>query len=154
MRGRSLRFHYKLSRVKQAVVSLGGRWVRPQAIIPVTLIGPTGTVVLDAHLDTGADDTVFPDTVASRAGIDLTNAPIGEAVGIGLNPVQIRYGEVVLRMLQGNERREWRAWAGFCPFPLSRPLLGFAGYLQFFTATFHGDREEVELTVNALYPGT
>lgn len=25
---------------------------------------------------------------------------------------------------------------------------------QFFTATFLGDREEVELTVNRLYPGT
>ena len=35
-----------------------------------------------------------------------------------------------------------------------RPLIGFAGFLQFFTATFHGDREQVELTVNALYPGT
>jgi hypothetical protein len=33
-------------------------------------------------------------------------------------------------------------------------LYGFAGFLQFFTAKFEGDREEVELTVNSLYPGT
>jgi hypothetical protein len=33
-------------------------------------------------------------------------------------------------------------------------MVGFAGFLQFFTATFHGDREEVELTVNMAYPGT
>jgi hypothetical protein len=33
-------------------------------------------------------------------------------------------------------------------------LLGFAGFLQFFTATFRGDREEVELAVNVLYPGS
>jgi hypothetical protein len=33
-------------------------------------------------------------------------------------------------------------------------LLGFAGFLQYFTATFFGDLEEVELTVNAAYPGT
>ena len=32
-------------------------------------------------------------------------------------------------------------------------LLGFAGCLQFFDALFHGEREEVELTVNGLYPG-
>jgi hypothetical protein len=32
--------------------------------------------------------------------------------------------------------------------------LGFAGFLQYFTATLHGDREQVELAVNALYPGT
>ncbi len=52
------------------------------------------------------------------------------------------------------EVRQWRAWVAFAPPPFSNPLLGFAGCLQFFTATFHGDREEVELTVNRLYPGT
>jgi hypothetical protein len=57
-------------------------------------------------------------------------------------------------LAQGRERREWRAWIGFTPAHLFRPVLGFAGCLQFFTATFHGDREEVELAVNALYPGT
>lgn len=36
-------------------------------------------------------------------------------------------------------------WVGFSP-AISRPLFGFAGFLQFFTATFHGDREQVELT--------
>jgi hypothetical protein len=41
----------------------------------------------------------------------------------------------------------------FTPVRLWRPILGFAGCLQFFTATFHGDREEVELVINALYPG-
>jgi hypothetical protein len=33
------------------------------------------------------------------------------------------------------------------------PLLGFAGVLQFFDADFRGAREEVELTINSLYPG-
>ena len=33
------------------------------------------------------------------------------------------------------------------------PTLGFAGFLQFFTATFYGDLEEVERAVNRLYPG-
>jgi hypothetical protein len=37
---------------------------------------------------------------------------------------------------------------------MQQPILGFAGFLQYFTATFIGDREEVELTVNSLYPGT
>ena len=44
-------------------------------------------------------------------------------------------------------------WVGFTSAPLRQPLLGYAGFLQFFTATFHGDREEVELAVNAAYPG-
>jgi hypothetical protein len=37
---------------------------------------------------------------------------------------------------------------------LKQPLLGFAGCLQFFDALFHGAREDVELSVNSLYPGT
>ena len=40
------------------------------------------------------------------------------------------------------------------PARLIYPLLGFAGCLQYFRANFMGDREEVELTVNSLYPGT
>jgi hypothetical protein len=66
----------------------------------------------------------------------------------------VRYATVTLRLTDGIERREWTAWVGFTRAPLRRPLLGFAGFLQFFTATFHGDREEVELAVNSLYRGT
>ena len=43
------------------------------------------------------------------------------------------------------------AWVGFTSAPIRHPLLGFAGFLQYFTATFHGDREEVELAVNGTY---
>ena len=64
------------------------------------------------------------------------------------------YAEVTLRLTDGREFREWRARVGFTATPLQRPPLGFAGCLQFFTASFFGDREEVELTVNGLYPGT
>jgi hypothetical protein len=58
-----------------------------------------------------------------------------------------------LRLTDGVERREWPAWVGFSP-AIQRSLFGFAGFLQFFTATFHGDYEKVELTTNRLYPGT
>jgi hypothetical protein len=43
---------------------------------------------------------------------------------------------------------------GFTNAPLRFALLGFAGVMQVFTATFRGDREEVELAVNGLYPGS
>ena len=69
-------------------------------------------------------------------------------------PTPLRYAEVRLRMTDGKEFREWPAWVGFTSAPLRHPLLGFAGCLQFFGANFLGDREEVELTVNSLYPGT
>jgi hypothetical protein len=68
--------------------------------------------------------------------------------------VSYRYGLVRLRITDGQEMREWEAWIGFTPARLRYPILGFAGCLQFFTATFHGDQEEVTLAVNALYSGT
>lgn len=66
--------------------------------------------------------------------------------------VPIRYAQLSLRITDGLEKREWPAWVGFSPL-IQRPLLGFAGFLQFFTATFRGDYEEIELTINRLYPG-
>ena len=48
----------------------------------------------------------------------------------------------------------WKAWVGFTSAPLRQPLLGYAGFLQFFDATFFGQREEVELAVNSAYSGT
>ena len=150
----SLLYHYVPVQLPQPVLPLGGRWVRPRPLIHITLIGPAGTVIERAKLDTGADDTIFPDTVAARLELDLTNAPTGEATGLGPGRVPLRYAEVTMRLASGSELREWRGWVGFTSAPLARSLLGFAGVLQFFTATFYGDREQVELAVNNLYPGT
>ena len=66
----------------------------------------------------------------------------------------MRYAEVTLRLATTTERHEWRAWVGFTSAKLHLPLLGFAGCLQFFDALFLGQHEQVELTVNGLYPGT
>jgi hypothetical protein len=107
-----------------------------------------------ALLDTGADDTLFPEPFATQIGIDLSAAPTGEGMGVGGALVPVRYALVSLRLTDGKEFRQWPAWVGFTATPLKRPLLGFAGCLQFFSANFLGDREEVELTVNSVYPGT
>jgi hypothetical protein len=150
----TMRFPYRLRPSRQPVVSLGGRWVRPRPMVTVSLIGPRSTFVEEAMLDTAADDSVFPEYAAAIIGIDLANAPIGEASGVGGAPVAVRYAAVELRFTDGREFRRWPAWVGFTAARLKQPLLGFAGCLQFFGAFFHGDREEVELSVNALYPGS
>jgi hypothetical protein len=150
----SLRYPYKAVSVAHAIVSLGGGWVRPRPVIGVTVIGPTDSRLRQALLDTGADDTVFSEDLAAQIGIDLTNAPAGAGAGVASGPVPLRYAEVILRITDGVEQREWKAWVGFTPAQLHYPTLGFAGFLQFFTASFHGDRQEVELSVNGLYPGS
>ncbi len=148
-----LLFPYRIVAAHHAVVPLGGRWSRPRPLIRVSVIGPKNTLPMEGRLDTGSDDTVLPERLAGLIGVDLSNAPIGQSRTANMASVTVRYAQITLRMTDGVERREWPAWVGFTP-AIHRPLLGFAGFLQFFTAAFRGDREEVELTVNSLYPGT
>jgi predicted aspartyl protease len=149
----SMLFPYRLRPYPQPILALGGRFSRPRPLVQVTVIGPAGDYVESALLDTGADETLLPDTAATLCGIDLTSAPVALAEGAGPGPLRVRQAQVFLRLTDGTELREWPAWVGFAA-TLRRPLLGFAGCLQFFTATFRGDREHVELTANGLYPGT
>jgi hypothetical protein len=148
--------HFPYARLKTAapVWSLGGRTERPRPIIKVSLVGPAGTAVQAGVLDTGADDTVFPEQLAAQVGIDLSGAPPGGGMGVGGSTLSLRYALVTLRLTDGQEFREWPARVGFAPVPMMLALFGFAGFLQFFSANFLGEREEVELTVNSLYPGT
>jgi hypothetical protein len=149
----SLLFRYRRVPILQPAVALGGTMYRPRPLVLVTLLSGPNTAIDNGLLDTGADDTVFPDSVAVRLGLDLRNAPLGEAAGVASAPVSIRYAQVTLRLSDGRELCEWPAWVGFTAAPLRQPLLGFAGCLQFFDADFHGGREEVELATNSLYPG-
>jgi hypothetical protein len=150
----SVRFPYLQVAHGHPIVSLDGRQERPRPVIPVTVIGPRGGALQAGLLDTGADDTLFPERVATLAGIDLTNAPLGSGAGVGKGTVAVRYARVTLRIADNQEQREWQAWVGFAATGVRYPMLGFAGFLQYFTVTFHGDREEVELRVNSLYAGT
>ncbi len=150
----SLRYRYVHAPVNRPVLPLGGRHVRPRPLIPVTLIGPGGTTVQRAIVDSAADDTIFPDRVATLIGLDLVQAPAGTGSGVGSGMIALRYAQVTLRLAAGLERREWAGWVGFTSATFSYPMLGFAGCLQYFDVLLLGAREEVELTVNALYPGT
>jgi hypothetical protein len=150
----SLHFSYTPTAAGRMLPSLGGRSVRPRPLVWLGVTGPTGSVARTALLDTGSDDTVFPDQLASLIGIDLSNLAVLPMRRPGGQRIPLRFAKVMLRLTDGQEFREWPAIVGFTPAPLPYPLLGFAGCLQYFTATFRGDIEEVELAVNALYPGT
>jgi hypothetical protein len=146
-------FPYQRLLFGQPQFSLDGLLYRPKPVIPITLIGPSGTSCLDAVIDTGADDTLFPVDEALKVGLDLRRFRRGTTTGIGATVINVRYCQVTLRLAAGHEQWEWCAWVGFTTAPLRRPLLGYAGFLRFFTANFHGETEEVELTVNGLYAG-
>lgn len=148
-----MRFPYRRVRIRRPAPGLGGSLVRPRPVVTVSLLSPTAYDLQDALVDSGADDTVFPEAVAIRLRLDLSNAPVGEASGVGSVAIQLRFAPIQLRLTDGREFRQWTAVVGFSP-RVKQPLLGFAGCLQYFTTTCHGDLEEVELTVNSTYPGT
>ena len=141
--------------VPRPAVSLQGRSVRPRPIIPCVVINPQTGVSRSYRglLDTGADDTVFQDDTALALGIDLANAPTGNAQSTTGQTMTVRYAEVFLQIANDDgDILEWRATVAFAPKRGTHPLLGFAGFLQFFDATFSGEHEEVTLTPNTLLP--
>ena len=149
----SLRFPYQVYATNRFIPSLSGRTARPRPVMSVTIIGTNGSRATEATIDTAADDTIFPESIAQSIGIDLSTAPILSGQGVGMVITPLRYAQVTLRLTDGRERCEWPAWVAFAPLRMRRGLLGFAGCLQFFTATFLGDVEEVDLDPNRLYPG-
>ena len=111
----TLHYHYQLDLVPHSIVSIGGRYIRPRPVIPITLIGPTNTRLRSALLDTGADDTLFPESLAPVLGVNLSGAPLLQGRGVGMGRVPVRYAEVGLRLTDGKEFREWTGWVGFTP---------------------------------------
>ena len=106
-------------------------------------------------LDTGADDTVVPNWIAAAIGLDLTDVedrPIGLA---GRTPMRCRYAPVTIQISDGtSETYRWSAVVGFVDATtLPRPLLGYAGFLQFFDAEFRVADTEVILLPNRTFSG-
>lgn len=147
-------FPYTSSPRPAALAAYSGIADRPRPIISVTLIGPRRSAAVDALLDTGADDTVFSDSIAVQLGIDLTRGVRGSSRGVSGSSVPVMFVTIPIRIADNNEQREWSAVVGFGAITGRYPLLGHTGFLQYFTATLHGDRRIAELTINPTYPGT
>ena len=150
----TMRFAYDLIGTSSPILALGGRYFRPRPIVPITLIGPLGSHLLRGLVDSGADEIIVPEFVPPIIGVDLFGAPTVTTRGIAGSMVSVRLAEVTMRIADLHERREWSAWVGFSPIPRRTAVLGFTGFLQYFTTMLHGEFERLELTVNALYPGT
>jgi hypothetical protein len=104
-------------------------------------------------LDCGSDDTIFPHWIARRLGINLSGAPQGEAHPIGGTAIPFPYAAVTLRLTDGIETCEWRAFVGFVDLPLRWALLGNTGTLDFFDVELRGTRREVFINPNSSFAG-
>jgi len=143
-----------LVRISRPAVTLGGAMQRYRPMVDLSVSNGPDTLIRPVVIDSGADDIVLPEAAGILLGIDLANAVVGTSQGVGSSPLAVRYAQVTLRLSDGNEFRTWDALVGFSPALRDRGLFGIAQGLQYFTATFDGDAEEVRLEVNRNYPGT
>jgi hypothetical protein len=69
-------------------------------------------------------------------------------------PIRCRYASVKLRITDGAlETYEWDAILGFVAVPMKCPLLGNAGFLQFFDTALQGADHIANLTPNRSFSG-
>ncbi|MBI1915957.1 MAG: hypothetical protein HYS12_14665 [Planctomycetes bacterium] len=148
-----LHFPYLRRPSRRPVFPLGGALYRFFPIFPVIISTAHGSIVRDALLDTGANDTVCPDILAPLLGLDLTNAPEGEASGAGGSVLPVRYATVRLRITDTKETCEWDALVGFAPLGMSRALLGQTGFLHYFDVYLLNPFREIILTPNSSFGG-
>jgi hypothetical protein len=132
-----------------------GTTVRWRPLAPVAMLGPTALVrrFSRALLDSGADDTSFPLDTVTRLNVPLIS-DMGQRVRWRGQVYSLRFGPVELELSDGQSTWRWRAVVGFSPAPISYPILGTGGYLQFMDARFLGADLVVELETNRLYSGT
>jgi hypothetical protein len=127
---------------------------RPEVTIDV--IGARRMQSLQALVDTGSDETVFPASLATTIGVQLDRASAGQASAVGGHVVQLVPGAVTLQIALDGRNYRWQAMIGFLE--VAQPedevaLLGYAGFLEFFRATFDSQSHELELTPNDRFPG-
>jgi hypothetical protein len=148
-----MRFSYRRLLTLKPVYPLGGVSARYKPILTATIASPLGNWASACLVDSGADDTVFPDTIAHQLGIDLSGAPEGESFQAAGQPVTYRYAPVRFHLSDGMETCDWDAIVGFVAAAMRWPLLGHAGFLQFFDVTFLGHAQELILAPNPSFSG-
>jgi hypothetical protein len=148
-----MRFEYQRYEVEPSATISDGILYRPE--VPIEIIGPSRRRFTFALLDTGADETVLPASFARRLGIRLDSSKVDRARGAGGHELQLRTGRIRLALKMGSSKYQWSVTVSFMEFDRSEDevaLLGHAGFLEFFLATFDGERREVDLTPNAKLP--
>ncbi len=124
--------------------------------IPVDLAGPHGEVDFYGLVDTGSDDTLIPRFLVRELGVTIDDSNRTKVRGIADEIVSIATAEMELRISDGFEFVSWQTKVGVIGEDDDESdfvILGHAGCLEFFTATFDGDRRALELFPNAQFPG-
>jgi len=128
--------------------------VRYRPLIPITLVGPSGQRTFSrAVVDSGGDDTIFPIDVLRSIG--ATPRPdTGHRVRFRGSLHPLRFAAVELIIADDSSSCRWTAVVAFSPAPLSYPILGNGGCLEFFDVRLLGADLMIELETNWKFVGT
>ncbi len=141
-----MKFEYQSYPIDPSPELPQGRLYRP--MVPVRVKGLTGSITFLALLDTGADATLLPRSLGEAIGVRIDESRHSLATGIGGEQLVVHLGDVGLEVSTGEERYRWWTAVGFAAFPHPEDeiaILGHAGVLNLFVATFDGEKREVEL---------
>ncbi len=120
-------------------------------VIPVRVSGPAGDQVILGLVDTGSDVSVLPAFLLDLLGVQ-TSGEQGHFRGVGGQFVTALYAEVGLALDHGDGLCRWSAKIGFLD-GHDVAILGHAGFLEYFDATFKTARRRLTLKPNNRFPG-
>ena len=149
-----MKFPYRMALVVSPETGDPEVILRPE--IWIRLRGPQGNLRYKALLDTGADRTIIPESIAMRLGIVLRDADGAPATGFGGQKLQTRHAEVELVLEADGESYQWTITGDFVAVASDAAetiLLGYAGFLEYFRATFDPEFGVIDLDPNSLHPG-
>lgn len=127
--------------------------LRPE--IPITVTGANASFAYTGLVDTGSDQTILPTSIARDLGIDLLPSTGPSASAFGGQQVQLYSGTALLRIEAEGEAVAWSESVSFFDFSSGEDetvILGHAGFLDYFTATFDGKLGELTLVPNDELP--
>lgn len=117
---------------------------RPIVAVTVSVPGQH-PVLFDALVDTGADISLFPQSVADRLGLDLSQQPdviVFAAIG---GQCQYRLHEVELELRRSPDTFRWKGSVGFVGREMSYAILGTRGFFQFFDLNYSNSRQTIDI---------
>lgn len=126
--------------------------LRPEIL--VTRHGINWSMTCSGLVDSGSDTTVLPCSLGRHLGITLVPAKRGGS-GFGGSLIDFHAGEIELEIESATESIRWRTTVNFAEFAMESNevvILGQAGFLEFFRATFDWDKARLTLAANRRLP--
>jgi hypothetical protein len=141
-------FPYVRYRVDESLAIPSGEIARPE--VKINLIGPNAIVEAAGLIDTGADQVFVPVRLAKMLGVEIDLNALEGAKGVGGHELRMWPGEIEIEIFADGGSYRWSVNAGFIESDdnLAPALLGHAGFLEYFQATFDGEAQTIELIPN------